>query len=125
MLDNLIFSLNATMPIFIVMVIGYVLKKIKFVDEKTTNALNKLVFRVFLPALLFMDLVKQDFVAIWDNSFVVFCAVSTLISIVISALLALTNKDRSDRGEMIQASYRSAAATLGIAFMTNIYDICL
>lgn len=122
MLDNLIFSLNATMPIFIVMVIGYVLKKIKFVDEKTTNALNKLVFRVFLPALLFMDLVKQDFVAIWDNSFVVFCAVSTLISIVISALLALTNKDRSDRGEMIQASYRSAAATLGIAFMTNIYD---
>lgn len=122
MIDNLIFSLNATMPIFIVMVIGYLLKKIKFVDEKTTNALNRLVFRVFLPALLFMDLVKQDFVAIWDNSFVIFCAVSTIISIAISAVLSLLNKDKADRGEMIQASYRSAAATLGIAFMTNIYD---
>lgn len=122
MLDNLIFSLNATMPIFIVMVVGYFLKKIKFVNEPTTDALNKLVFRVFLPALLFMDLAKQDFVAIWDNKFVIFCAVTTVISILVSALLAMLDKDKADRGEIIQASYRSAAATLGIAFMTNIYD---
>lgn len=122
MLDNLIFSLNATMPIFIVMVIGYILKKIKFISEATTIALNKMVFRVFLPALLFMDLAKQDFVTIWDNRFVLFCAVTTVISILIAALLSLLNKDKADRGEIIQASYRSAAATLGIAFMTNIYD---
>jgi len=122
MLDNLIFSLNATMPIFIVMVIGYVLKKIKFVSEATTAALNKMVFRVFLPALLFMDLAKQDFVAIWDNRFVLFCAATTVVSILIAALLSLLDKDKADRGEIIQASYRSAAATLGIAFMTNIYD---
>lgn len=122
MLDNLVFSLNATMPIFIVMVVGYALKKIKFISEATTSALNKMVFRVFLPALLFMDLAKQDFVAIWDNRFVVFCAVTTVISILIAALLSLLDKDKADRGEIIQASYRSAAATLGIAFMTNIYD---
>lgn len=122
MLDNLIFSLNATMPIFIVMVIGYFLKRIKFINESTTAALNKMVFRVFLPALLFMDLVKQDFVAIWDHRFVLFCAVTTIISIIVSAFLSLLDKDKADRGEIIQASYRSAAATLGIAFMTNIYD---
>ena len=122
MLDNLIFSLNATMPIFMMMVVGYVLKKIKFLDEHNTNAINKLVFRVFLPALLFIDLAKQDFVKVWDSTFVLFCALITVISIVISFFLSLLCKDSSDRGEFIQASYRSAAATLGIAFMTNIYD---
>lgn len=122
MIENLIFSLNATMPIFLMMVIGYILKRINWLDEKTTGVLNKLVFRIFLPALLFMDLAKQDFATIWDSSFVIFCAVVTLISIVIAALLSLTDKDKDDRGEIIQASYRSAAATLGIAFMTNIYD---
>lgn len=122
MTDNLIFSLNATMPIFLMMVVGYFLKRIKWLDEKTTSVINKLVFRVFLPALLFKDLAEQDFVALWDHSFVIFCAAATLISIFIAALLSLTDRDKEDRGEIIQASYRSAAATLGIAFMTNIYD---
>ena len=121
MLDNLIFSLNATLPIFLMMVVGYILKKINWVDEKTTATMNKLVFKVFLPALLFMDLAKQDFISMWDNSFVLFCAIVTVISIVISYFLSLIGS-YEDRGEFIQASFRSAAATLGIAFMTNIYD---
>jgi len=121
-MDNLIFSLNATMPIFIMMVVGWVLKKIGFIDEKSNSVVNKLVFRVFLPALLFMDLAEQDFGSIWDTGFVMFCLVTTIISILIAGVLSLLLKDKNDRGEFIQASYRSAAATLGIAFMTNIYD---
>lgn len=122
MIDNLIFSLNATLPIFMMMVVGYFLKRIGLLEDEVTNKINVLVFRVFLPALLFMDLAKQDFVAMWDSSFVAFCAISTILSIVIAFFLSLSCRDRSDRGEFIQASYRSAAATLGIAFMTNIYD---
>lgn len=122
MLDNLIFSLNATMPIFLMMVVGYVLKKINWLNESNTAALNKLVFRVFLPCLLFMDLTEQDFASIWDGGMVLFCLVATLISIAIAYALSFFDKDKADKGEFIQASYRSAAATLGIAFMTNIYD---
>lgn len=122
MLNNLVFSLNATMPIFLMMVVGYILKKIKMLDERTTGVINKLVFRLFLPALLFSDLVSQDFVSIWDGGFVLFCFLSTLISIAVSALLSKVFGDSRSRGEFIQASYRSAAATLGIAFMTNVYD---
>ena len=121
-LDNLIFSLNATMPIFLMMVLGYFLKKIKWLDEHSTQVLNKLVFKVFLPALLFEDLAELDFVNMWDSSFVLFCLIVTVISIVIAFGLSFIDRDRNDKGEFIQASYRSAAATLGIAFMTNIYD---
>lgn len=121
-LENLIFSLNATMPIFLMMVAGYVLKRIKWLDEHSTNVMNKIVFRIFLPALLFTDLAEQDFKSIWDSAFVGFCFWATVVSIVIALIISLFDKDKSDRGEFIQASYRSAAATLGIAFMTNIYD---
>lgn len=121
-LDNLIFSLNATMPIFLMMVIGYGLKKFGKVNDQITSAINQLVFKMFLPALLFMDLAKQDFIKMWDTKFVCFCSGITVISIIIATLISLTLKDKLDRGEFIQASYRSAAATLGIAFMTNIYD---
>jgi len=122
MLANLIFCLNATMPIFLLMVVGYILKRIHLVDDKSVGVMNKLVFKLFLPALLFADLATQDFLDIWDGRFVVFCFGITIISILISTLLSLIIKDPNERGEFIQGSYRSAAATLGIAFMTNIYD---
>lgn len=119
---NLTFSLNATMPIFFMMVLGFWLKKIKFLDENTTSKLNQLVFKIFLPALLFIDLAKEDFASIWDTKLVVFCFVVTVLSITVAAVLSLLSKDRAERGEIIQAAYRSGAATLGIVFMTNIYD---
>lgn len=122
MLNNLIFSLNATMPIFLMMVVGYFLKRIKMLDEQSIPVINKIVFRVFLPALLFNDLVKQDFVSIWDGQFILFCLLSTFASILISALLARFFCKKAVVGEYIQGSFRSAAATLGIAFMTNVYD---
>ena len=122
MLSNMVFSLNATFPIFLMMVVGWALKKIKMLDGPSTKVINKIVFRVFLPALLFNDLQEQDFAAIWDNRFVLFCAVATIFSIIIASFISLVCKDKSERGEFIQASFRSAAATLGIAFMTNVYD---
>lgn len=122
MLNNLIFSLNATMPIFMMMVVGFVLKKIKMLDEKSNAVMNKLVFKLFLPALLFMDLAEQDFAGMWDTSFVLYCGIVTVISILAAVVFSFVCRDKLDRGEFIQASYRSAAATLGIAFMTNVYD---
>jgi len=122
-LENLSFSLNATMPIFFVMVIGWCFKKFRILDDATTTKLNQLVFKYFLSALLFIDLATEDFSAIWDAKMVVFCFIVTLLSIVIAiAFSTILSKNKSERGEIIQAAYRSGAATLGIVFMTNIYD---
>lgn len=121
-MDNLIFSLNATLPLFIMMVVGYILKKINFIDDHGSDQMNRLVFRVFLPALLFLDLAREDFKAIWDGQMILFCFVVTVLSILIALVVSLIDKDHCERGEIIQGSFRSAAATLGIAFMLNIYD---
>ncbi|MBQ5360966.1 MAG: AEC family transporter, partial [Lachnospiraceae bacterium] len=68
------------------------------------------------------DLATQDFAGTWDSSFVFFCFAATALSIGIITLLSfLILKDRGKRGEFIQASYRSSAAILGIAFIYNIY----
>ena len=120
-MTNLIFSLNATMPLFLMMVAGWLLKKYNWLNDDTVEKLNRIVFRIFLPCLLFEDLYDKDFVAMWDGSFVAFCFGVTAVSILVTMLFSKVF-GREDRGEFIQASYRSAAATLGLAFMTNIYD---
>lgn len=121
-MSNLIFSLNATLPLFLMMVVGYVLRKINYIDGHGSAQMNKLVFRVFLPALIFLDLAKEDFKAIWDGEMILFCFVVTILSILIAFLISLIDKNKVERGEIIQGAFRSAAATLGIAFMLNIYD---
>ena len=82
---------------------------------------NQFVFKVALPVLLFEDLSNSDFLKVWDTRFVMFCFASTLGGILLAVLLSIALKDRRLRGEFIQASYRSSAALLGIAFIKNIY----
>lgn len=120
-MSNLIFSLNATLPIFLTMVLGWVFHRVGLMDEGFTDKLNKFVFRVALPVLLFQDLATVDFSQVWDIRFVLFCFLSTLICIAAVTALSFLLKDRSIQGEFIQAAYRSSAAILGIAFIQNIY----
>ena len=119
--DNLIFSLNATVPIFIIMLFGWFVRRIGLLDDHSTSKINKFVFRALLPAMLFMDLSTADFKAVWDSRYVLFCMCVTLLSVSIAVAFSMLHKDKTERGEIIQASYRSSAAILGIAFINNIY----
>ena len=120
-MENLIFSLNATIPIFLMMLLGMLFRKLGWMDEVFAAKMNKFVFLVPLPVLLFEQLATVDFSEVWDIKFILFCFVVTAISITISTLISLLWKDRSVKGEFIQATYRSSAALLGIAFIQNIY----
>lgn len=120
-MDNLIFSLNATMPVFLMMVMGYILKKLNWMDEEFAGKINSFVFHVPLPVLVFKDLATVDFIEVWDTKFVAFCFVATLFSILLAAGISFLWKDKTIQGEFVQASYRSSAAILGIAFIQNIY----
>ena len=115
------FSLNATVPVFLMMVFGWFVHRIKLLDDNATSQINKFVFRTLLPALLFMDLSTADFRRVWDGKFVLFCMGATLLSVGVAVVYSLIVGKGCERGEIIQASYRSSAAVLGIAFVNNIY----
>ena len=120
-MDNLIFSLNATLPVFFTMLLGMFFKKIGLFDDHLVSKLNKFVFQAALPALLFQDIAGADFYEVWDTRFVLFCFGATVLSICLVIGLSFLMKDKSQRGEFVQSSYRSSAAILGIAFIQNIY----
>lgn len=120
-MNDLIFSLNATLPIFIMMMLGYFLRRIGLVTQEFADAANTFVFKICLPLVLFDDLYQMDIAAAWDGGFVAFCAVATLGSIALCWLVSRAFGKQPWRGEFIQASYRSGAAFLGIAFLLSIY----
>lgn len=120
-MNNFLFSINVTIPIFLVILIGYLLRKKNFINENFTNTANKYVFSIALPAMLFKDISNSDFKSNIDTRFIMFCFFVTLFSFLFVWLLSyLIIKDKSIVGAFTQASVRSSAAVLGIAFVKNI-----
>ena len=120
-MENLIFSMSATMPIFLTMAAGVLFRKIGLIDEAFSAKMNTFVFKVALPMLLFEDLSTAAFADVWDLKFVLFCFGMTAVSILILTLLSFLFVKKEYRAEFVQGSYRSSAALLGIAFIQNIY----
>lgn len=120
-MENLIFSLNATIPIFLMMLAGLLFRKMGLFNDNFVEKMNQFVFKAALPVLLFQDLSQEDFATAWDGGFVGFCFLATTGCILLSVALSFFMKKRDLQGEFVQASYRSSAAILGIAFIQNIY----
>lgn len=118
---HLVFSLNATMPVFLLMVLGIILRRVGIVDAVFASRLNTFVFCVALPVLLFRDISSVDLAQEWDARFVLDCALITLATIVFACAASAFVKSRAARGEFIQGAYRSSVAILGVALMQNIY----
>ena len=120
-MKELIFCLNATMPVFLLMLLGYVFRKVGVMDLGFADKMNRFVFLALLPALLFKELSLSDFSAIWDLKYLLFCFFATFFSIMIMCVTSALLRDKSIRGEFIQAGFRSSAALLAYAFVQNVY----
>ncbi len=59
--NNFIFSINATIPIFLVILLGWFLMKIHIITEGFANGANKYVFKVALPVRLFGDMARPPY----------------------------------------------------------------
>ena len=121
-LENFIYSINVTLPIFLVMVIGYILKQTGMLNDNFVTVANRFNFKVTLPFMLFKDISRVDIRAVFDIRYVLFCAlVSTACFWLIWGGTKLFVKDKSIRGAFVQASFRGSAAVMGLAFIQNIY----
>lgn len=121
-MENFIYSINVTMPIFLDMVIGYILKQIGMLNDNFVTVANKFNFKVTLPFMLFKDIAGVDIKAVFDIKYVLFCAiVSTICFWVVWGTAKLLVRDKTIRGAFVQSSFRGSAAVMGLAFIQNIY----
>lgn len=121
-MDSFVYSINATVPIFVVMILGGLIKKWNIIDDHFANKANKYVFHVALPCLLFLDIASADVRSQFDIRFVLFCMIVTTTSFAaIWGISELLIKDETVKGSFVQGSFRSSAAILGLAFIQNMY----
>ena len=121
-MENFTFALNATIPVFLVIALGYVLQRVHFLNDAFNKTANEFVFRCALPVSLFRSIAGMDFYSEFDLGFCLFCFLGTTVMFLgIWAAAWLFMKDKGQVGAFAQASARSSAAVLGIALAVNIY----
>lgn len=121
-MENFIFALNATMPVFLVILLGWFLNRIGILNAPFAKTADQYVFKIALPVSLFHSVSGMDIYSDFNLSFCLFCAVGT-IGMFMGVWFAASKlmKDRRMIGAFSQASARSSAAILGLALATNIY----
>lgn len=121
-MDSLLFALNAVAPIIIMVAIGYILKKIGFMKPDFAKAANKLVFRIFLPAMLFLNVYKIEQIGDIDVGYIIYAAAVVLVIFALSIpLVMIVTKQNERRGPLLQATFRSNYALIGIPLAISLY----
>ena len=121
-MDSFLFALGAIAPIVITVAIGYLLGRVGLMSGDFVKAANKLVFRVFLPATLFLNVYKIEALAGFDLGYVVYVVAVLLAVFCLSlpAVMAITRK-RERRGALWQAAFRSNFALIGLPIAEALY----
>lgn len=120
-MDSFNISFNAIAPITLIVIMGYLLKKYKFLDKPTIKNMNSLCFKFFLPILTFSNIIHTNVKEIIDANLLIYVAISIIIIIIISIIIVpFFEKDRKKQGSMIQGIYRSNFVILGIPLTSHI-----
>ena len=114
-MSNLAVCLNAVLPIFIIMALGYLARRCGALKRSDVPKLNKLAFYYFLPVMLFYNIYSSDISHAIQPKLLAFAAIAVLLEYVMSlAFVMLTEKDNAKRGVKIQGMYRSNFVIIGI-----------
>ena len=118
----MILSFNVVVPLFLMLVLGYSLKQIRVYDEHTISGMNQLVFKVFLPLLLFINIYQTDVAGVFDLKLMLVAVLGVLGSFFMTWLIiAWIEKDNRKRGVLIQGIFRSNFEIFGIPVTTSLF----
>ncbi|MBE6542443.1 MAG: AEC family transporter [Ruminococcaceae bacterium] len=122
MLDNLAYSVNAILPIFLLVLIGAFLKKFNKLNDSFVDVADWLVFKIGLPVMLFSEVAGSSISENLDLKLIVFLVVSVTTSFFCVSLISIISiRDRSKRGAFIQGICRSNFAILGVPLAVNMF----
>lgn len=121
-LDNLLFSLSVTAPIFLVMAAGWFLRRLKWIDDAFVETGSRLVFNLALPALIVTSLVNLDLDSLVNPRQVGFGVTVTVASFVLLWIVsAWWPGSGPDRGVFVQGAFRGNLGIIGIAVCASLY----
>ena len=121
MLDNFIYSVNVILPVFIIVILGFILGRTKFIGESFIEPAEKIVFKIALPVMLFLEVAGAEKLSGGDFDLILYCICSVTLVFLAVSLAAIIFVKKEHRGSFVQGSCRSNFAVLGIPLAISMF----
>lgn len=118
---DLLFSANVVVPIFLLIMLGYFLTRIKLWDEHFLKVANNVCFKCLLPVLLFYNVATADIFEVFNLKLLIYCCCCAIVLCgLLFIVIPLCVKDNKKRGVMIQGTFRSNFLLFGVPLSLSI-----
>lgn len=121
-MNSFALAFSTVCPLFLMMVLGYLLRRIGMFTEDFLRQLNKVCFQVFLPMILFINVYDSDFSAAFQTQLVVFAILCVAVMfIILMLLIPKFEKNNLRRGVMVQGIFRSNYILFGLPMAESLF----
>lgn len=114
-------TLNITAPVFAMLFLGVLLKRIDWINDNFIHTASALVFNVTMPALLFLGILHADLHSALQPSLLLYFSLATLAGFAIAWGWAIWRCPREDRGIYTQGAFRGNNGVIGLALAASMY----
>jgi predicted permease len=114
-------TLNITAPVFAMLFLGILLKRIDWIDDNFIHTASALVFNVTMPTLLFLGILHADLHSALQPSLLIYFAIATLVGFAIAWGWAIWRCPLEDRGIYTQGAFRGNNGVIGLALAASMY----
>jgi predicted permease len=121
-LEYFIIAFNAIVPMFMLILIGTIIRIGNLLTDTEIRHVNRMVFVIFFFCMMFYNLYNTTIRVAFRPKLIVFAVVAVLLVIAAAFVIVCHAVDDSKtRGAMIQAIYRSNLVLLGIPMVENLF----
>ena len=115
------FSVNAVLPVFLVMLLGYILRRREVLTQSFIDVAVTLVFYVSLPAKMFLDVAESDFFCHSGRALraVLVCATAASFAAAWALGVALV-RDKGKIGAFAHCAFRGNFRYIGLPLVQNL-----
>ncbi|MBO5556596.1 MAG: AEC family transporter [Oscillospiraceae bacterium] len=120
-MENLLVCVNAVLPIFLLLMVGYLARILKLVDDEDVRKINRLMFKLFMPAVMFYSVYNSDLSSAVRPRLLLYTVAAVLSAFGLSCLAARwAVRERNQKGVFIQGVFRSNFVIIGIPIVSSL-----
>ena len=121
MIHNLIIAFEAVTPMFLLIAVGYFIRKQKFLDAYSIKKINTMLFNTMFPCVAFSSLYGANIHEAFDPALIGYSVLMAILlwTLTIPVVMKI-EKEPAQRGAMVQAINRSNFLVIGFPIVESI-----